>query len=152
MNGFSGINSIYIDLDELIRKYNVLKSSLVEAKAVNVLKLECLRLFVHESCHVLIRQSLNDLNLSSPKLQNISKYKSSLPEAGILAEEKFFSHRIDWITSILVFNYDYCIDYLNNLLVGQDVNFDFKRANCAIDTRTMYLMAIDYKIPFPCFY
>ncbi|RNA24754.1 hypothetical protein BpHYR1_000448 [Brachionus plicatilis] len=62
LNGFSGINSIYINLTELLRKHNVLTNSVYEDKAQILVKFECLRLFVHESCHVLIRQSLNDLN------------------------------------------------------------------------------------------
>ncbi|RNA33217.1 hypothetical protein BpHYR1_014219 [Brachionus plicatilis] len=110
LNGFSGINSIYINLTELTRKYNELKVSLDEARALNVLKLECL----------------------IPKLAKISA-TSSLPEAGISAEENIFSHPIDWITSIIIFNYDYCIDYLTNLLNNEDVNFDFKKANFTIE-------------------
>ncbi|RNA21891.1 hypothetical protein BpHYR1_020902 [Brachionus plicatilis] len=139
LNGFSGKNSIYINQNELTMKYNGLITSMDEVKALNILKFECLRLFVHETCHVIIRHGLKDLNLSSPKLPNI--------EAGIAAEEAFFKHRIDWLASAVKkkFNYEYCFNYLTNLLADNYESFDFEESNCTIDTRTMYMMAIDYK-------
>ncbi|RNA41541.1 hypothetical protein BpHYR1_040586 [Brachionus plicatilis] len=151
LNGFSGKNAIYIDLNELSRKYNGLKVTIGETRSLNVLKFECLRLFIHESCHVLIRHQLNDLNLSSPKLSKFGSNRS-LPEAGIAAEEKIFTNRIDWLTSAAHFSYEYCLDYLTDLLDGKNVSFDFEKSNCMIDTSQMYLMAIDYKIPSPDFY
>ena len=65
-------------------------------KIATILKLEFIRIFVHESLNVLIRKSLNYLNESIPELllkQN-QRRNQEIEEPGILIEFEFFGAKI----------------------------------------------------------
>ena len=47
------------------------------------------------------------------------------------------------------FDFKYCNDFLERLLSGEAVKFDFEKSHCVEDTSRIYLMAIDYKQSTP---
>ncbi|RNA17781.1 hypothetical protein BpHYR1_036095 [Brachionus plicatilis] len=95
LKGYAGFNSIFVNIVELFSKYEFINKN--DHSAFDILKLEFTRLFVHEVCHVIIRQVLRDINVSTPKLERSKKL--NIFEAGIYSEETFFCKRIDWIAS-----------------------------------------------------
>ncbi|RNA37863.1 hypothetical protein BpHYR1_023111 [Brachionus plicatilis] len=89
LKGYAGLNSIFFSKYEFINEN--------DHSAFDILKLEFTRFFAHEVCHVIIRQVLRDINVSTPKLERSNKL--NIFEAGIYSEETFFCKRIDWIAS-----------------------------------------------------
>lgn len=96
LGGFSGKDRIYINTRPFTRISNY-KYFSSEVKEVE-LKLEFVRLFIHETSHVVLPYYLGNLNLSSPYLKNESNYKlkKSVTECGIESEKKNFQEVIDW--------------------------------------------------------
>lgn len=145
LKGFAGFNLIFVNIVELSSKYEIINEN--DHYALDILKLEFTRLFVHEVSNVIIRNVLKDINVSTPKLERSKKL--NIFEAGIYTEEIFFSKRIDWIASFSSneFNKKYCLDFFINLLKDENVTFDFIKSGCIENKRESFLMAVDYERP-----
>ncbi|CAF0925119.1 unnamed protein product [Brachionus calyciflorus] len=147
LNSFSGFDSIYVSINELLTLYRTLiDRKIYHVNITLILKFEFIRLFIHETFNVILRKHFNDLNFSSPKWVDKAGLKV-VSEAGIFAERMFFGNRIDWLRSAKRLNYEYCSKFLDDLLKKEDVNFDFHESNCEINYKKTFNMAIDYKIP-----
>ncbi|RNA42195.1 hypothetical protein BpHYR1_049619 [Brachionus plicatilis] len=67
VRGFAGIDSIYVNFDELLDLFNKLTElSFAKDIASSITKLEFLRIYIHEVSHVVVRKCLNDFNISTP--------------------------------------------------------------------------------------
>ena len=66
LNGFAGIDQIYISLTELKIFYETFPNMCSTKDELIIVKMYLLRLVLHEMTHVVFRQTLNDFNLSSP--------------------------------------------------------------------------------------
>ncbi|CAF0949408.1 unnamed protein product [Brachionus calyciflorus] len=131
--GFSGKDRIYVNIRPIVE---FLKISLGEKEKMTIAKLNFIRLVLHETSHVVLRFKLNDLNLSSPFLDEHIKrgnvYKK-VKECGFEAEKKLFKGHIDWkLSSYKKINLDYCLQVLDNILNGLPVDFDIERANVVV--------------------
>ena len=120
LKGYAVINEIYINLLEQDVLYTKLLRILSEENSILVLKMNFLRLILHEMTHVALRATTQDFNPSTPTLidesNKNSKEKIKNCQAGILAEKKFFSVRIDWFQSARKgLNFNYCQTFLKNL-------------------------------------
>lgn len=147
VNGFSGFDSIYVSQSELLSMFRKLSDrSIDQIKSFEILKLNFLRLFIHETCHVVLRKHFNDFNLSSPKLTD-KGCQFNVAEAGLFGERIFFGNRIDWLKSAKKCNFELCTKFLSDLLKGEDVEFDFSKSGCVINHKKTYNMAIDYNTP-----
>ncbi|CAF1080658.1 unnamed protein product [Brachionus calyciflorus] len=133
LNGFSGRDIIYIserEIEALINEMNVRKFSLGDQ--LTILKLNFFRLFIHESAHLVIRKSSNNMNISTPELLSESqKKKYSKFEAGFIIENKAFNDFIDWEESVKEkdINLEPCKLYLDQLISNKIGNFDPKLAH-----------------------
>ena len=109
LNGFVGIDKIHISQSEQIYLYKMSCLSLhrryIEFEQLLILKCNFIRLVLHEFSYVILRQTLKDFNISSPKTYEptcqtyTSISKDKLLEAGILSEIELLNGRIDWIKS-----------------------------------------------------
>ncbi|RNA37905.1 hypothetical protein BpHYR1_047027 [Brachionus plicatilis] len=131
--GFSGKDRIYINTLPFtkISQYRCFSSEVKEI----ALKLEFVRLFIHETSHVVLRYYLGNLNLSSPYLKNESNYKikKSVIECGIESEKKIFQEVIDWDRSIdNRYNLTYCKKFLNDILSDKFEIFDTEKAEVVL--------------------
>jgi len=156
LKGFAGINKIYISVNELDRKIGELNDNNL-SKKIDLFKLKFTALVLHECTHVILRSSLDDFNISSPKVleenKNAKKDRSSYVEAGILSVKKLFNAVIDWDESAEKgFNLDYCSEFLEKFLNNEQVEFDLNKADVVISTRVPLLMAVDYSpVEIDCF-
>ena len=127
LNGFAGINQIYVSDSELENLYDLSHQFLHDDKLL-ILKLNLIRLILHEITHVVLRHTLNDFNISSPKYYennhqlgaaSVSCDASNLIEAGLWAEKKLFNGKIDWKKSAMSskLNIEYCASFLNKLMI-----------------------------------
>lgn len=146
IRGFAGINSIYVSYDHLLKFYKLSGFHFAKGIVSSILKLEIIRIYIHEVSHVVIRKFLNDINISTPSLEtNGNKIK----EAGVHSEKKFFGQRIDWFASAIYkhLNQKYCLNFLETILKGQKASFDLNASKCIENTSRIYLTAIDYIKP-----
>lgn len=148
LNGFAGLDCIYVSLDE-IRTFIVRLESNLNKDSVNkVVKLNFTRLVVHEICHVLVRRFLNNFNASSLKIFNFEDKQKivTIYEAGVLAEKEIFEERISWLKSVFgsAFNLNYCYNFLEKILTGEDLKFDLDFSGCVLNTNKIKLMAIEF--------
>ncbi|RNA21175.1 hypothetical protein BpHYR1_011252 [Brachionus plicatilis] len=127
LDGFSGRNAIYVNLNRLIKLNNFLIS---DTKKNITMKLNFLALIIHELSHIVLRFKLKDFNLSSPELVRIGDkdIKKNVNECGFNAEIKFFKHVIDWFGSASVINNEYCENYLSNIFNDNFVELDIEKA------------------------
>lgn len=145
--GFAGLDEIYINLNEQSSLY----SELIEYEnknAILILKLNFVRLIVHEMVHVAFRATIKDFNASTPNQIKYSENRSlkniSHHEAGCIAEERLFNERIDWLKSAKHgVNVEYCKAFLNSLLNGNKPVFDKNKANVKIDDSIPVCSAVD---------
>ncbi len=146
LNGFSGINSIYISQNRIIDFINSLSTIYNDQHTIlEIVKLNFARMFVNEATHVFIRRVVKDFNASSPKIEKENSDLNLILESGILGEKQVFTERKSWIKSIhsLEFNLKYCVNFLKNILDGKNVNFDLEMSGCKINTNQITLMGID---------
>ena len=152
LNGFAGINTIYVSINSLHGFYQQLNVKLDKDNSFIILKLNFLRLVLHEMAHVILRNFLNDVNVSTPdelkksKLKEpVSESQNMVEEAGIMAEIHFFGARINWCESIKnsEFNIQYCADFLKRFEENQKVKFDIDVAKIEKCRDEPSLMAID---------
>jgi hypothetical protein len=64
LNGFSGVDCIYISLNELLAFHNNLNYGLNSEHQLTIIKLNFMRLVQHEITHVIFRDIANDVNAS----------------------------------------------------------------------------------------
>ncbi|RNA13853.1 hypothetical protein BpHYR1_026321 [Brachionus plicatilis] len=147
LRGFAGIDSIYVNSVDLSSFFDKLsKPSIHRDTALGILKLEFIRIYIHEVTHVVVRKCLNDLNVSTPTIESKAK---NINEAGVNSEEKLFGKRISWLSSVnyKFFNVKYCLEFLDDLLKGEKVEFDLDKSKCVENTNRIFSMAIDYEKP-----
>ncbi|RNA43963.1 hypothetical protein BpHYR1_011172 [Brachionus plicatilis] len=155
LNGFAGLDSIYIGIDAIKYFMNMLSEDYENKQKLEVFRLNMFRLIIHETCHVALRKTLNNFNASSPSFQSKNETDSKqadIFEAGVLCEKSFFSERIDWALSTKnpEFDLNYCADFLTKLLnepTESDSDFpkfDFKRSGCLKNPDKLIYMAIDF--------
>ncbi|CAF0935433.1 unnamed protein product [Brachionus calyciflorus] len=127
VDGFSGRNTVYINLNPLLR-FNNFKIN--EKKKNIALKLSFLSLIIHEISHNVLRFKLKDLNISSPFLVGINDkdIKKNISECGYEIEIQFFKHIINWPASANDINTEYCENYLDNILDDNYVEIDINEA------------------------
>lgn len=149
LQGFAGVNEIFVSVNELDYKIDELEYYSDEEK-LKLFKLSFTALFIHEVTHVVLRSSMNDFNVSSLKAwdtsnENVEEEKRpSFVEAEIFAEKKLFKAVIDWEKSAESnFNLVYCSDFLEKLFKNEPVDFDLDEANITI-SKAPVLMAFDY--------
>ena len=139
--GFAGINSIYVSLNT----YSKLNAKLDKDSKMIILKMDFIRLIQHELTHLLLRESANNVNISTPDLLKNSNRDHLIQESGIMAESKHFSRRIDWVLSSFskTLNFEYCQDYIKRIEANEEVDFDINRANIIENTSDICCMALD---------
>jgi hypothetical protein len=146
LNGFSGINSIYVSqnrIEDFINLLSIINND--QRTILEIVKLNFARMFVHEATDVFVRRVVKDFNASSPKIEKENSDLNLILESGILGEKQVFIERISWIKSIKSskFNLQYCVDFLKNILDGKNVNFDLEMSGCKLNTNQITLMGID---------
>lgn len=128
--GYSGKDRLYINVVPI---FESLEKHISENQKLTVIKLNFIRLIVHEASHVLLRFKLNDLNLSSPFLDSQikeGKVLKNVRECGFETEKYFFRGCVDWEASIgRNINLKYCKEYLDKILNGILDDFDISLAN-----------------------
>lgn len=156
LNGFAGIDGIYIGINSISMFIRDLPKCFNIRQKFEIFKLNLTRLIVHEMCHVVLRRVMKDFNVSSPSLTGYKQNAKvgELIEAGVIAEKQIFSERINWAISAKMqqFNLGYCTDFLNelfNLTINDEYPieyppFDFKKSGCILNTSKIVYMAIDY--------
>jgi hypothetical protein len=156
LNGYAGINTVYISIYYLSCFYEYLTRLNVSEK-LTILKLNFFRIVLHEMTHVILRNSLNDMNDSTPGVIKRSKIQLTaannneiFEEAGIISENKMFGGRINWIDSVKQdnFNIEYCNNVLKKLEQNISVTFDDNEAHTVKYTHQPGLMSMD-ESPFP---
>jgi hypothetical protein len=91
LKSFAGLDEIYINLNQQSSLYSEL-NEYVKSSAILILKLNSIRLIVHEMAYVDLRATTKDFNISTTSLKN-----SVYHEADYIAEERLFNERIDWL-------------------------------------------------------
>ncbi|RMZ94077.1 hypothetical protein BpHYR1_054024 [Brachionus plicatilis] len=128
--GYSGKDRLYVNVVPI---FESLEKHVSEEQKILVIKLNFIRLIVHEASHVLLRFKLDDLNLSSPFLDGQikgGKVFKNIKECGFETEKEFFKGCIDWDASMgRSINLSYCKEYLDKILNGVLVDFDISLAN-----------------------
>ena len=103
-------------------------STIFYFKISTIVKLELIRIFAHETVHVLIRKSLKDLNESTPELlfkQNPGKNHEA-EESGILMELEFFGAKIKFYNTCMSRSIDeeYFTRLLDSIISGNSFAHD----------------------------
>ncbi|CAF0738669.1 unnamed protein product [Brachionus calyciflorus] len=133
VNGYSGKDCIYLNAKNVLNSFEL---PLENEKKLLVAKLNFISLVLHEASHVLLRFKLNDLNLSSPFLDDRVKkneVKKNVKECGFETEKKYFKGCIAWnISAIHKIDFTYCEGFLNNILNDKKVDFEIEKANVEI--------------------
>ncbi|CAF0994813.1 unnamed protein product [Brachionus calyciflorus] len=155
LNGFSGRDIIYISQSEIRSLISVMnEKQFSSGDQLTILKLNFFRLFIHESAHLVIRKSSNNMNISTPELLSESqKKKYSKFEAGFIIENKAFNDFIDWEESVKEkdFNLEPCKLYLDQLISNKIGNFDpklahtVKRQSIITNCDLNFKKAVDYE-------
>lgn len=149
--GMAGINRIYIAYHPLFVMYIKLKTRLKKQDLNLILKLEFMRIFVHETTHVVLRLIQNDLNSSSPICCRDSHEESQLEkyESGIMTEIAIFKQRIDWMESGLSKNFqiEKWREFYENLFRKNniEINFDIDGTGIVNKKGSNLIMAIDFE-------
>ena len=140
--GFAGIDSIYVSLNT----YSKLNTTLDKNSKMIILKMDFIRLIQHELTHVLLRESADDVNISTPDL--LINRGNLVQESGIMAESKHFSGRIDWVESSFskVLNLEYCQHYIKCIEANEEIDFDIEKAQIIQNTSDICCMALDMLI------
>ena len=132
LNGYAGINTVYTSIDYIYYFYSYLFKFNKNEKLI-ILKLNFFRLVLNEMTHVILRNSLNDINDSTTELIKSNKTQLTsgkndkiFEEAGIMSENKIFGGKINWIDSAKEdnFNIKYCTSILQNLEENLNITFD----------------------------
>ncbi len=148
LNGFAGLDKIYISRTEQ-QNLHLLSENYSENEKLLISKLNFTRLVLHEITHIILRKSLNDFNISSPKLFEATNHtystKTSI-EAGIFAENELFNARINWKKSATSskLNIAYCSSFMDNLMKDQEDNFNIELAAVELIHSQATIMAVDY--------
>jgi hypothetical protein len=139
--GFAGIDSIYVSLNT----FSKLNMNLDKESKMIILKLDFIRLIQHELTHVLLRESADDVNISTPDILNNNNRDELIKESGIIAEVTHFGGRIDWVESSFSnqLNFVYCNDYIKRIEANEQVNFDIEKANIILNSSEICCMALD---------
>lgn len=147
LRGFSGPDAIYINHDHIRSVFRELKSDLEYEFKLLFIQLEIIRIVQHELAHVVLQNSREDLNCSSPELIAKLKLSSAYPEAGLICEQKIFESRIDYVHSSQKkdVNYGYIASFIQKFLNNELKKFDFKIANVSLSKETPVLIAVDMK-------
>ena len=156
LNGYAGIDSIYISLSELLRFNNTLSDQLNLNAKSTIVKLNFVRIVQHEITHVILRDLADDMNVSTSDVLSKNKFNLVNKEAGILAEVEHYGGRINWIKSsyLVNFNMQYCEYYLRKIEADEYEKFDRKKAGVIEYTNQINFMALDMlneKLTFVCF-
>ena len=111
------------------------------------------RLILHEQTHVILRKTLNDFNLSSPKIFEptrneaalVSCAKPNMIEAGNMSEKELFGGKIDCTGTATStnFNNEYCSDFLSKLMKNQRTEFNIKSSGVVLNKSKQLIMAVD---------
>lgn len=156
LNGFAGINTIYLNIQNLsLFKLNEFHKCTNEEKLI-LLKMEFLRLITHEITHVGLRFEKQDFNMSTPEEKHklaqkslTSTYASNSFEAGALTEKRIFGDRINWLYSAEKnVDFDHCSKFLDIITKGEYMQFDIGKANIALSLNPIVTMAIDLNDSF----
>ena len=80
-----------------------------------ILRLDFIRLIVHEAAHMLVRMDAEDLNESTPTLlKNSFAYGIyDVEESGIMAELELFGAKIDFLRTVQSNHFD--LDYMKQM-------------------------------------
>ena len=80
-----------------------------------ILRLDFIRLIVHEAAHMLVRMNAKDLNESTPTLlKNSFAYGIyDVEESGIMAELELFGAKIDFLRTVQSSHFD--LDYMKQM-------------------------------------
>lgn len=81
-----------------------------------ILRLDFIRLVVHEAAHMLVRMDAEDLNESTPTLLKKSfayGIYDDVEESGIIAELELFGAKIDFLRTVQSRNFD--LDYMKKM-------------------------------------
>ncbi|CAF0852498.1 unnamed protein product [Brachionus calyciflorus] len=147
LDGFSGPNIIYANTKPLLNFY---KLKIDEKIKSITLKLNFLALVLHEISHVVLRFKLDNLNLSSPFLDdsnNGKDIKLNVMECGYEVEKEFFTHVIDWFASVNNLDVDYCERYLESILNDNYIQIDIEKAHLEINQQeNLSKMAFRYHL------
>lgn len=141
--GFAGFNQIYVNYNEQFFLHMLLLKC--KTDAILILKMNFVRLILHEMAHVALRASTKDFNTSTPIAENKSSRSHLIPE--VMAEEILFKQRIDWLESAKKgCNLSYCQTFLDNLINNDDVDFDIELANVILNQSIPSWSAVDSEI------
>ena len=139
LNGYAGIDSIYVSWTQLLSFYDCLNSNLDSNSKLNLFKMNCVRLVQHEITQVVLRDLANDINISTPY------NKVDIEESGLLAEIEHFGGRINWLESSECgdLNTDYCEYYIKKVENNEYVSFDCIKAKVKFYEHIPICMAVD---------
>ena len=145
LHGFAGVDSIYINQDMISNIYNRLSKLYTLEEKLTILKINFVRLVIHETTHVALQYTKNDLNMSSPFKKNIINSNScNIDEAGVMAENKVFKGRIDWLkTGEKKLDLKFCTDFLKELENNRKPEFNVNLDEIVLRKAQVKTMAID---------
>jgi hypothetical protein len=139
--GYAGIDSIYVSLNT----FSKLNMDLDKESKMIILKIDFIRLIQHELTHVLLRESADNLNISTPDILKNKNRDELIKESGIIAEVTHFGGRIDWVESSFSnqLNFEYCKNYIKRIEANEQVNFEIEKANIILKSSKICCTALD---------
>ncbi|CAF0714956.1 unnamed protein product [Brachionus calyciflorus] len=148
LNGFASMDKIYINLTKINFLLETIEYYGKKQNNDLILGLYFTRLAIHEMTHVLLRRKLNDLNVSSPFLEqkNMEILGNDFLESGYIAEKKIFGAKIDFFRGLEILNFDYLNNFFRDVMENKStLNFDLKISRCQI-SESVPIMAVDIDI------
>ncbi|CAF0929460.1 unnamed protein product [Brachionus calyciflorus] len=151
LNGVAGISKVFMSLSSFENFLQKMVSNKFNQENKKLMaRLYFIRLIVHELVHVVNRDRKKDLNTSSPKMSDFHSLKlkdEEFKDAGIIAEKKIFSQRIDFFESINQYhalNFQYIASFYDDLIEKEmDVKFDVLKSRMIPSSTVPCMMGID---------
>jgi hypothetical protein len=99
--GFAGNNTVYICYNEFQRQANRFAQTYAVEPAITKARvtIQLASTSIHEAAHVVLRTSVDNFNMSSPRLHSLkAAFHKDAPEVGNIVEELVFKCVANWIS------------------------------------------------------
>lgn len=145
LHGFAGLDSLYVNVDTISMLYGHLCKDYSNDEKLAILKMNFVRVILHEVTHVALRFAKNDFNMSSPAERKTNTSASyAISEAGVMTEIEVFKGRINWKkTGEKKLDLQFCYDFLEKLESNSKPEFNVNLEDVVLRTDQIRTMAID---------
>ncbi|CAF0960479.1 unnamed protein product [Brachionus calyciflorus] len=144
LHGFSGVDQIYIGINQICNLNTKLKIKLDSSNAELLINLELMRLFMRLALNSVLMKIKNNINFPHP----LNEYEETLSKTdfGNLIEMDFFKAQINWLQTGL--NDNFQIDNWNLFYEGITINQSYINFNHGITgiqrKKSLAIFGIDY--------